>query len=160
MNALLKLKPGLFGLMAIGIAVGSFASSIGDVGQLAPAPNQRTDIQSAAVGQIQPETPPSEQTQPEAEAPYTYYQYAVDTDLLNLEQAIGNRALELLDAELGSEALNARLWDISQEWQGTPNQLVERIAIHRALQTLVDGEPRPTGGAISNPTVEGYKNAK
>lgn len=151
MNALLKLKPGLFGLLAAGIAVGSFGHSIGKTGSLAPAPNQRT-IAANAVGEA-----PAAQT--EAEQPYTYYQYAVDVDLVNLEQKIGNRALELLNAGLADADLSARLWDLEQSWQGTPNQLMERIAIHRALQTLKDGEPRPVGGSIANPTVEGYKNA-
>lgn len=158
MNALLKLKPGLFGLLIAGIAIGSFGHSLGKAGSLAPAPNQRTNIAANAVGQVEPETP-AEEPHPEPEASYTFYQYAVDTDLVNLEQKIGNRALELLNAELDADAINARLWDLGQDWHGTPNQLVDRIALHRALQTLVDGEPRPTGGSIANPTVEGYRNA-
>jgi len=153
MNALFKLRPGLFGLLAAAIAVSTFSTAIGKTPR--PAGPSST-IQAAAL--------PSENaraTAEQAEQPpddYTYLQYQIDTDLVNLEQTVRNRAAAHLEQGRTAADLNNLLYDLGQSWQATPEQVVQRLAINRALQTLVDGESAPTKGAIANPTVEGFKN--
>jgi|GEM_PF-4834690 len=155
MNALLKLRPGLFGLLFAAIALSSLSTAIGKT----PRPTARStgNVQSGALPSEQPEAtaePASQDEQPV----YTYLQYQIDTDLVNLEQTVRNRAAAHLEQGKTEPDLNNLLYDLGQTWQGTPEQLTQRLAIHRAMQTIKDGEPAPAAGAIQNPTVEDFQN--
>ncbi|MBE9160672.1 hypothetical protein IQ265_28185 [Nodosilinea sp. LEGE 06152] len=159
MNALLKLRPGLFGLLGTAIAVSSFSTAISK----APRPTGPSrSVQSAALRSEQaPEQPGAtaeQASQDEPEQAYTYLQYQIDTDLVNLEQTVRNRAAAHLEQGKTAADLNNLLYDLGQDWKATPEQLIQRLAINRAMQTLADGEPAPTTGAIANPTVEGFKD--
>lgn len=151
MNALFKLRPGLFGLLAAAIAISSFSTAISKT----PRPTARStgNVQAAALPSEKPQA-----TEQQGEQAYSYLQYQIDTDLVNLEQTVRNRAADYLDQGRTAADLNNLLYDLGQDWQATPEQLVQRLAINRAMQTLADSEPAPTKGAIANPTVEGFKN--
>jgi hypothetical protein len=153
-NALFKLRPGLFGLLFAAIAISSFATAVSK----APRPAASTgSIAEAKLPSEQPKATAEQAVEPDAE-PYTYLQYQIDTDLVNLERLVKNRAAGLLEQGKNESDLNNLLYDLAQEWQATPEQTVQRLAINRALQTLVDGESAPSFDAIVNPTVEDYRN--
>lgn len=154
MNALLKLRPGLFGLLAAAIAISTFSTAVSKTPRTVTRSTGTT--QAAALPTEQAGETPEQAT--EAEQPYTYLQYQLDTDLVNLEQTVRNRAAAHLDQGRTAADLNNMLYDLGQYWRSTPEQLIQRLAINRAIQTLADGEPAPTAGAITNPTVEGFKN--
>lgn len=154
MNALFKLRPGLFGLLAAAIAISSFSTAISKTPRTVA--RDTGNVQAAALPSEQPGA--TAEQAPEVEQPYTYLQYQIDTDLVNLEQTVRNRAADHIDQGRTITELNNLLYDLGQDWRATPEQLVQRLAINRALQTLTDGEPAPTRDAIANPTVEDYKN--
>ncbi|WP_190517025.1 hypothetical protein [Leptolyngbya subtilissima] len=151
MNALFKLRPGLFGLLATAIAISSFSTAISKTPRTVA--RSTGNVQSAALPSEQ-----SEATAQQGEQAYTYLQYQIDTDLVNLEQTVRNRAADYIDQGRTAADLNNLLYDLGQTWQASPEQLVQRLAINRAMQTLADGEPAPEKGAIATPTVEGFKN--
>jgi hypothetical protein len=154
MNALMKLRPGLFGLLATAIAVSTLATAITKTPRSTVPSTSK--VQAAALPSEQPGATAEQGEQPGQD--YTYLQYQIDTDLVNLEQTVRNRAAEHLAQGRTADDLNNLLWDLGQTWQATPEQVVQRLAINRAMQTLTDGEPTPEKGEIANPTVEGYKN--
>jgi len=153
MNPLFKLRPGLFGLLMAAIAVSTFSTALTKTPRTTTAPTQVSQASVMAA----PEQPGAAQEQA-IEPATTYLQYQVDTDLSNLETLVKNRAANLLEQGFDSQKLNDRLWDLNQVWEGSPDQVVERVAIVRAMQTLVDGEQPPTPGELVNPTLEGYQS--
>lgn len=154
MNALLKLRPGLFGLLAAAIALSTMATAITKTPRTATRSTGPT--QAAALPTEQAAATAEQGEQPEQA--YTYLQFQIDTDLANLEQTVKDRAVAHIDQGRTAAELNDRLYELSQVWRATPEQIVQRLAINRALQSLVDGEPAPTTGPIVNPTVEDYRN--
>jgi hypothetical protein len=154
MNVLMKLRPGLFGLLATAIAISTLATAVTKTPRSTVPSTGK--VQAAALPSEQPGATAEQGEQPEQD--YTYLQYQIDTDLVNLEQTVRNRAAEHLAQGRTADDLNNLLWDLGQTWQATPEQVVQRLALNRALQTLTDGEPAPDKGEIVNPTVEGYKN--
>lgn len=159
MNALLKLKPGLFGLLLGAIAISSFAHAISRPPRGTGGPVGEASMRPDAV-EVEPET----ETLPEPETPLeyepeqlTYLQYQIEVDLGNIEQTIRNRAADHLDKGRSQADLNNLLFSLGQDWRATPEQLVQRLAINRALQTITDGEPAPNRDAVIDPTVEDYR---
>jgi hypothetical protein len=156
MNALFKLRPGLFGLLFAAIALSSFSHAVNRPPRgTPPRPGPVVEAALRPDGETSGET--AEQA-PEAEQPYTYLQFQIDTDLVNLEQTVRNRAAAHLDQGHTAADLNNLLWELGQDWRATPEQLIQRLALNRALQTLADGEPAPAAGAIVNPTVEAFRD--
>ena len=162
MNALFKLRPGLFGLLLGAIAISSFSHAV----TRPPRPTGGPVMESSVQGDRPTEAAQApELPEPETDLEYepevlTYLQYQIDVDLTNLEQTIRNRAADHIDQGRSQSDLNDLLYELGQEWRATPEQLVQRLAINRALQTITDGEPAPNRDAIINPTVEDYRNVK
>lgn len=143
-------KPGLFGLLSAALAISTIATGLSKGPR--PAPPVRTATMAPAEAQ---DAPPQE-----GEEHYTWLQYQVDADLKALETVISNRASQLLAKGATAQSLNNQLWEVNQGWKPTPDRLVQRLAINRALQTIADGKPAPPAPApITPPTMEDYKNA-
>ena len=169
MNALFKLRPGLFGLLLGAIAISSFSHAVTRPPRPTGAPVMESSVQRDRPTEEPSEPLPEPETdleyEPETDLEYepdvlTYLQYQIDVDLTNLEQTIRNRATDHIDQGRSQADLNNLLYALGKDWRATPEQLVQRLAINRALQTITDGEPAPTRDAIVNPSVEDYRNVK
>ena len=161
MNALFKLRPGLFGLLLGAIAISSFSHAV----TRPPRPTGGAVMESSVQRDRPTEEPSEPLPEPETDLEYepevlTYLQYQIDVDLTNLEQTIRNRAADHIDQGRSQADLNNLLYALGKDWRATPEQLVQRLAINRALQTITDGEPAPNRDAIVNPSVEDYRNVK
>lgn len=148
MDNLFKVRPGLFGLLAAALAISTVATGLSK----GPRPNPSA-VRTASLA------PAEAQEAPEQEPDYTWLQYQVDADLAALETVISNRAAQLLAKGATADSLNDQLWDVNQGWKPTPERLVARLAINRALQTITDGKPAPAPVPIHAPTMEDYQNA-
>lgn len=152
MDSLFKLRPGLFGLLSAALALSTMATALSKGPRVNPGP-----VRSASMAPVEAQEPTA---QPEEEETYTWLQYQVDSDLAALETVISNRAAQLLAKGATAQSLNNQLWEVNQGWKPSPDHLVQRLAINRALQTITDGKPAPPAPApIKPPTLEDYQNA-
>lgn len=151
MNLLAKLRPGAFGLLLAGLALSTMATSLFKSTQQGSAPaNTKAAVNAAQV-------PTKADAEPEQATELTFHQYAIDTEIANLDKLVRKDARDRLDAGVTAEQVKGSLAQL-----GTPQTAEEsarRLYLLRMLRTLEDSEPLPTVEDAQLPTVEGYRDA-
>jgi type II secretory pathway pseudopilin PulG len=158
MNVLAKLRPGAFGLVILGLLLSTVATSMFKAtGGSASTSNTKAAVNTAQAPATDGESDTDATQEPE-QVELTFHEYAIETEISNLDKLVRTAARERLDAGVTADQVKGSLAALADQ-PPTPETTARKLYLLRALRTLEDSEPLPAVEAVESPTVEGYKDA-